>query len=56
MSAEDVVRASLKGLELGETVCIPGLHDLGYLQRFLEARTALAQNAVRSGTPAPRYG
>lgn len=40
MSAEDLVRASLKGLELDETVCIPGLHDPSY---------------VRSGTPTPRY-
>ena len=55
MSAEDVVRVSLKGLELGEVVCIPGLHDTSFLARFLRSRAALAQNTVRNGTPAPRY-
>ena len=31
MSAADVVTASLRGLELGEVVCAPGVEDAGLL-------------------------
>jgi hypothetical protein len=31
MSAQDVVTASLRGLELGEVVCAPGVEDAGLL-------------------------
>jgi short-subunit dehydrogenase len=32
MSAQDVVTASLRGLELGEVVCAPGVEDAGLLE------------------------
>ena len=37
MTAEDVVTASLRGLELGEVVCAPGVEDAGLLQAVFEA-------------------
>lgn len=37
MSAEDVVTASLRGLELGEVVCAPGVEDAGLLGNVFEA-------------------
>ncbi|MEU4659311.1 SDR family NAD(P)-dependent oxidoreductase [Streptomyces sp. NPDC023723] len=40
MSAEDVVTAGLRGLELGETVCTPGVEDTGLLQRVFDADLA----------------
>jgi hypothetical protein len=46
MSAEDVVTASLRGLELGEVVCAPGVEDDHLLQAVSEADLAAfgAQN------------
>ncbi|GGS79234.1 SDR family NAD(P)-dependent oxidoreductase [Streptomyces griseoviridis] len=40
MSAEDVVTAGLRGLELGETVCAPGVEDESLLRRVFEADLA----------------
>jgi uncharacterized protein len=40
MSAEDVVTASLRGLELGEVVCAPGVGDAGLLEAVFEADLA----------------
>ncbi|MBT2410575.1 SDR family NAD(P)-dependent oxidoreductase [Streptomyces sp. ISL-12] len=40
MSAEDVVTAGLRGLELGETVCAPGVEDASLLQRVFDADLA----------------
>jgi short-subunit dehydrogenase len=37
MTAEDVVTASLRGLELGEVVCAPGVEDYGLLQSVFDA-------------------
>jgi len=37
MSAEDVVTASLRGLELGEVVCAPGVEDAGLLEAVSQA-------------------
>jgi short-subunit dehydrogenase len=37
MSAGDVVTASLRGLELGEVVCAPGIEDYGLLQDVFDA-------------------
>ncbi|MFG1925978.1 SDR family NAD(P)-dependent oxidoreductase [Cryptosporangium sp. NPDC048952] len=37
MSAEDVVTASLRGLELGEVVCAPGVEDAGLLDAVFRA-------------------
>jgi hypothetical protein len=40
MSAEDVVTASLRGLELGEVVCAPGVEDAGLLDAVFGADLA----------------
>ncbi|SDR32345.1 SDR family NAD(P)-dependent oxidoreductase [Thermostaphylospora chromogena] len=40
MTAEDVVTASLRGLELGETVCAPGVEDAGLLDAVFQADLA----------------
>ena len=40
MTADDVVSASLRGLELGEVVCAPGLEDAGLLTTVFEAQLA----------------
>lgn len=40
MTAEDVVTASLRGLELGETVCAPGVEDAGLLDAVFKADLA----------------
>lgn len=53
MSAEDVVTASLRGLELGETVCAPGVEDAGLLEAVF--RADLAAFAGQSPRLATRY-
>jgi short-subunit dehydrogenase len=53
MSAEDVVTASLRGLELGETVCAPGVADAGLLDAIFQAD--LAAFGAQSPELAPRY-
>ncbi|MEU6407708.1 SDR family NAD(P)-dependent oxidoreductase [Microbispora sp. NPDC046933] len=40
MSADDVVTASLRGLELGEVVCAPGVEDAGLLDAVFQAELA----------------
>jgi hypothetical protein len=40
MSAADVVTASLRGLELGEVVCAPGVEDAGLLEAVSQADLA----------------
>lgn len=40
MSAEDVVTASLRGLELGEVVCAPGVEDVSLLDKVFQADLA----------------
>ncbi|MCW2527458.1 MAG: short-chain dehydrogenase [Pseudonocardiales bacterium] len=40
MSAEDVVEGSLRGLELGEVVCTPGVEDYGLLKSVFDADLA----------------
>lgn len=37
MSAEDVVTAALRGLELGEVVCAPGVEDISLLESLFAA-------------------
>lgn len=55
MSAEDVAAASLAGLRLGETVCVPGLEeDTDALDALLAAETALQHGGNRP-SPASRY-
>jgi short-subunit dehydrogenase len=55
MSPEDMVDAALVGLDQGEPVTIPGLHDGDEWTRFEAARRALSQRFGNS-VPAPRYG
>nr|WP_229841640.1 hypothetical protein [Streptomyces brasiliensis] len=45
MSAEDVVTAGLRGLELGEVVCAPGVEDAGLLDAVQRGVTALIDDA-----------
>jgi hypothetical protein len=40
MSAQDVVTAGLRGLELGEVVCAPGVEDAGLLTAVFDADLA----------------
>jgi uncharacterized protein len=56
MAAEGVAWASLAGLHLGETICVPGLEDrTAALDALLAAETALLAGGNRP-TPATRYG
>lgn len=55
MSAEDMVDASLAGLEQGEVVTIPPLQDGEDWLRFDAQRRELSQR-LASGKPGPRYG
>ena len=54
MSAEDMVDAALVGLDQGELVTIPPLHDEDEWTRFEDARRAISQKFGHS-KPAPRY-
>lgn len=53
MTADDVVTASLRGLELGETVCAPGVEDASLLNAVFEAD--LAAFGAQSPELAERY-
>jgi uncharacterized protein len=48
MSADDVVSACLRGLELGEVVCAPGVNDDGLLHAVFDADLAAFGHRVRS--------
>ena len=54
MTTEDLVDAALRGLEMGEQVNLPPVHDLGLWETFEQSRLALFTSA-RTGQPAPRY-
>jgi short-subunit dehydrogenase len=54
MSVEDMVDAALVGLDQGELVTIPGLHDGDEWTRFEAARRAISQRFGNS-VPASRY-
>jgi len=54
MSAEDMVDASLTGLDNGETVTWPSVADEGLWTAYDTARATLFA-ATQTGTPAPRY-
>jgi uncharacterized protein len=54
MSAEDCVDAALAGLDAGELVTIPGLHD-GSLWTHWEAERKAIGRKFRNAKPAPRY-
>jgi uncharacterized protein len=53
MSAEDVVTASLRGLEFGEVVCAPGVEKAGLLEAVSQAE--LAAFGAQSPELATRY-
>lgn len=55
MTTEDCVDAALSGLDRGERITVPPVHDESLLQNFEAAATALI-NATQTGQPAPRYG
>jgi uncharacterized protein len=55
MSAEDCVDAALAGLDAGELVTIPGLHE-GELWTRWEADRQEISPKFRNAKPAPRYG
>ena len=55
MTAEDMVDASLAGLDQHELVTIPALPDVADWEKYEAARKALAPNLSRQ-IPAPRYG
>ena len=55
MSPEDMVDAALVGLDRGELVTIPALHDGDEWTRFEAARRAISQRFANA-VPAPRYG
>jgi len=54
MSPEDMVDAALAGLDLGELVTIPPLHDNADWIRFESSRRTLSERFGHS-VPAPRY-
>jgi uncharacterized protein len=54
MSAEDMVDAALVGLDQGELVTLPSLHDGDEWARFEAARLAVSEHFGNSA-PAPRY-
>src|SRR5262249_13346651 len=54
MSAEDMVDAALVGLEQGELVTLPSLHDGDEWARFEAARRAMSKH-FHNSAPAPRY-
>ncbi|MFD7829960.1 SDR family NAD(P)-dependent oxidoreductase [Kitasatospora sp. NPDC059803] len=53
MSAEDVVTAALRGLQLGEVVCAPGVEDASLLDAVFRAE--LAAFGAQSPELATRY-
>ena len=55
MSAEDAVDAALAGLDKGELVTIPGLHDAEAWERWEADRRELSKK-FGNAKPAPRYG
>jgi len=54
MSVDDLVDASLAGLDRGEVVTIPGLHDGAQWDAYEAARRVLATQ-FGNAQPAPRY-
>lgn len=54
MKPEDVVQASLAGLELGEVICVPALEDMSLLTQIQESEKRFFE-LTRTGTLATRY-
>ena len=55
LEPDQVVEASMRGLELGELVCIPTLEDRELLERRDEAERAVFSGGLRAEL-AGRYG
>ena len=55
MSTEDLVDAALVGLDQGELVTIPGLHEVESWTRWEADRKEISPK-FRNSKPAPRYG
>jgi len=56
MTTDHCVDAALKGLDSGELITAPSVHDASLLDTFVNASGALLEAATQTGTPAPRYG
>jgi hypothetical protein len=54
MRPADVVTASLAGLAHGEVVCIPGLDDVGVVERLCDIQRTVMTTANKT-TIAERY-
>jgi hypothetical protein len=54
MSAQDCVDAALAGLDAGELVTIPGLHEGSLWTQWESERKEIGPKA-RNAKPAPRY-
>jgi len=54
MEADDVVQASLMGLELGEVICLPSLEDKSVLEQSNEAQRQVFESG-NAGKLASRY-
>ncbi len=55
MSAPDMVAASLAGMDLGESVCVPALEDTALLATLTEAQRAVLRTANGQTATAERY-
>ncbi|TCO33921.1 hypothetical protein EV639_11270 [Rathayibacter tanaceti] len=54
MTPEDVAVAALAGFERGEVICLPGLEDVGLLERLAESEQGITSGNIRP-TLAQRY-
>jgi len=54
MTTDNMVDAALAGLDQGELITIPPMHDVQLWERYEQARLELFSSA-RTGVPAPRY-
>ncbi len=55
MTTEDCVDAAMSGLDAGELITIPSLHDDSVLRSFETSSDALLKAMMSTGQPAPRY-
>jgi short-subunit dehydrogenase len=55
MSAETLVECAIRGLDDGELICIPVLHDHAVLKNYLDACQGMT-DATQTAEPAARYG
>ncbi len=55
MTTDDCVDAAFSGLDRGELITVPPVHDDSLIRTF-EAASAALRPATQTGQPAPRYG